>query len=183
MGTYYIDIETTGLNALNNEIITIQYVELERGIGAPIGDVNILKGWELGERGMLTTLIENTPITDSYNFAFIPVGYNLKFEHEFLLAATARHDLSRIDVLSRPHMDLHSIGIMMNGGEFRGSGLADLTRKKHRGSAIGEWYRAEQYHKIEDYIHNETEEFVGFYRWLLREMPILRKQWEASMGP
>ena len=85
------------------------------------------------------------------------------------LQATGRHDLPKIDILSRPHVDLHDIGIMMNGGEFKGSGLADITKKKHRGSVIGEWYRAYQYDKIEDYIHNETDEFVGFYQWLMGE--------------
>ena len=183
MGTYYIDIETTGLDALNNEIITIQYVELERGTGVQTSDVHILKTWEMGERGILSAFIEETPITDPYAFAFVPVGYSLGFEHDFLLAATGRHDLPKIDILSRPHVDLHNIGIMMNGGEFKGSGLADITKKKHRGSVIGEWYRAYQYDKIEDYIRNETDEFVGFYQWLIREMPILRQKWEIAMGP
>ena len=45
MGTYYIDIETTGLDPLNNEIITVQYLELERGTGIPVGEVQILKAW------------------------------------------------------------------------------------------------------------------------------------------
>ena len=72
MGTYYIDIETTGLDALNNEIITIQYVELERGTGVQTSDVHILKTWEMGERGILSAFIEETPITDPYAFAFVP---------------------------------------------------------------------------------------------------------------
>ena len=182
MGTYYIDIETTGLDPLNSEIITAQYLELGRGTGIPVGDVKILKGWEIGERGILRTLIEDTPITDRYQFAFIPVGYNLKFENSFLLAATGRHDLPRINLLSRPYIDLQIIGIMMNGGEFKGSGMDKITGKRQDGSMIGDWYRAYQYGKIEDYIRNETEEFVKFYRWLLEEMPKMRRSWNAAMG-
>ena len=47
---------------------------------------------------------------------------------------------------------------------------------------IGDWYRAYQYDKIEDYIRNETDEFVRFYRWLLEEMPKTRQKWDAAMG-
>ena len=45
MATYYLDIETTGLDESSNDIITIQYQELERGSGRPIGNVTILKAW------------------------------------------------------------------------------------------------------------------------------------------
>ena len=34
---YYLDIETTGLDELHDKIITIQYMELERNTGKPIG--------------------------------------------------------------------------------------------------------------------------------------------------
>ena len=49
--TYYLDIETTGLDEVQNKITTIQYVELERGTGKQLGELTILKEWELGEEG------------------------------------------------------------------------------------------------------------------------------------
>ena len=40
---YYLDIETTGLDPLHSKIITIQYMELERNTGKPVGPLKILK--------------------------------------------------------------------------------------------------------------------------------------------
>ena len=42
---YYLDIETTGLDPLQDKIITIQYMELERNTGKPVGPLKILKEW------------------------------------------------------------------------------------------------------------------------------------------
>ena len=58
MGTYYLDIETTGLDEVQHKIITIQYAELERGTGNLLGELTILKEWELGEKEMLRRFIE-----------------------------------------------------------------------------------------------------------------------------
>ena len=56
MSNYYLDIETTGLDEVQNKITTIQYVELERGTGKQLGELTILKEWELGEKEMLRNL-------------------------------------------------------------------------------------------------------------------------------
>ena len=53
MANYYLDIETTGLDEVESKITTIQYVELERGTGRQLGELTILKEWELGEKEML----------------------------------------------------------------------------------------------------------------------------------
>ncbi len=63
MANYYLDIETAGLNERQDKIITIQYQELERGTGRPVGEVTVLKEWELGERSMLSSLIATTAIS------------------------------------------------------------------------------------------------------------------------
>ena len=85
MVTYYLDIETTGLDEVEDKITTIQYVELERGTGKQLGELTILKEWELGEEGILRKFMEDSPISNKYDFGFIPVGYNLGFEHKFFL--------------------------------------------------------------------------------------------------
>jgi len=182
MGTYYLDIETDGLDEVQNKIITIQYVELERGTGKPLGDLTILKEWELGEKEMLRQFIENSPITNKYSFDFIPVGYNLGFEHKFLLEKSSRYDdLFPITVLSRPCIDLRTIGVMMNKGEFQGSGLDKMTGKKHSGSPLIDWYNEKNYDAIENYIVQETQEFVKWYSWLHKEMPELRTRWQKEL--
>ena len=79
MGNYYLDIETTGLNEFENKITTIQYVELDRDTGNQLGELTILKEWELGEEEMLSQLTEKTTITNKYEWGFVSVGFNLKF--------------------------------------------------------------------------------------------------------
>jgi len=181
VGNYYLDIETTGLDEVTSKITTIQYVELERGTGRQLGEVTILKEWELGEKEMLSKFIDDSPISSKYDFDFIPVGYNLGFEHRFLLEKSAKYDLFPISILSRPCMDLHGIGIMMNKGEFKGSGLDQLTGKTHSGHPVVHWYDVKKYDDIINYIKNETTEFVKWYMWLHREMPELRKLWEKEL--
>ena len=181
MGNYYLDIETTGLDEVENKITTIQYVELERGTGKQLGELTILKEWELGEKEMLRKFIEDSPISNKYDFDFVPVGYNLGFEHKFLLEKSAKYDLFPITVLSRPCIDLHAVGIMMNKGEFRGSGLDKLTGESHSGMPVVHWYDVKKYDEIVDYIKNETAEFVKWYMWLHKEMPELRTRWETVL--
>ena len=69
MGNYYLDIETTGLDEVQDKITTIQYVELERSTGRQLGEMTILKEWELGEEGMLKKFIEDSTVSKKYNFA------------------------------------------------------------------------------------------------------------------
>ena len=181
MGTYYLDIETTGLDEVEDKIITIQYVELERGTGKPLDELTILKEWELGEKEMLRRFIEDSPILNTYQFDFVPVGYNLGFEHKFLLSKSSKYDdLFPISILSRPCIDLRSVGILMNKGEFKDSGLDKLTGKKHNGQPIINWYNEKKYSEIENYIQNETVEFVKWYSWLHRELPQLRDKWNSD---
>ena len=182
MGNYYLDIETTGLDEVESKITTIQYVELERSTGKQIGEITILKEWELGEEGILKKFIEDSTISKNYAFDFIPVGYNLGFEHKFLLEKSSKYNLFPISVLSRPCIDLHSIGILMNKGEFRGSGLDKLTGKSHSGSPVIHWYDVKKYDEIENYIKNETTEFIKWYVWLHEKLPELRTRWETKLN-
>jgi len=87
-----------------------------------------------------------------------------------------------ISILSRPCIDLRSIGILMNKGEFKDSGLDKLTGKKQSGSSIMDWYAIKKYDEIENYIKNETDEFVKWYEWLHKTMPELRNQWKNELG-
>ena len=171
MAKYYLDIETLGLDPKVDKIITIQYQELDRNSGKAIGPLVILKEWELTEREMLLKFIRDCKIGSVDKFDFIPVGYNLGFEHNFLKERTLRNDVRQLDILGMPFIDLHALGILMNNGEFKGSGLDKLTGKAMSGRLIPEWYGAKEYDKIRDYIVNETESFLEFHAWLCREMP------------
>ena len=132
---------------------------------------------------MLRRFIEESPITNHYSFDFIPVGYNLGFEHKFLLAKSSKYDdLFPITILDRPCIDLRTIGVLMNKGEFKDSGLDKLTGKSHSGTPVIHWYDVKKYDEIENYIKNETEAFVKWYKWLHQEHTQLRNKWEKELN-
>ena len=171
MGNYYFDIETTGLYPEKDKIITIQYQELDRSTGEATGELIILKEWELTERKMLEKFIEDTKIDSNYAFDFVPTGYNLSFEHNFLKERTALHSLNPLDILNKPFIDLRAFGIIMNKGEFKGSGLDKITGKEMSGKQVPVWYANKDFDRIIKYIENETKYFIEFNVWLYKEMP------------
>ena len=97
---YYLDIETTGLNPLYHKIITIQYMELERNTAKPTGPLKILKEWKSDEKTILTEFISNSGISDDYKFNFIPVGFNLQFEHSFFIGRCIANSIKPIDIFN-----------------------------------------------------------------------------------
>jgi len=181
MGTFYLDIETTGLDPLKDKIITIQFQELERNTGKAIGELIILKEWESSEKQILEEFISKSKILDPYPFSFVAVGFNLGFEHNFLKKRTEINGLHAIDILNKPFLDLRAIAILMNKGEFKGSALSDITGKKGKGIQIPEWYTQRDYKSIIDYIVNETEEFTKFTMWLYKEMPEIREKFKKDV--
>lgn len=173
MGNYYLDIETTGLEPIENKIITIQWCEIERHTGKKIGEIHILKEWESSEKDILKKFTDLTNLTDPYPFNFIPIGYNLGFEHKFLSYRSDYHKLFPIEINPRPHIDLHQLAILLNGGEFKGTKLNDLTNKPSDGGFIPTWYQNNQFEKIEEYIKKETDEFIKFIEWAYTTMPTI----------
>ena len=192
MPTYYIDMETTGLNELDNKIITIQYAELKRELGKNehgeevwinsaqmIGPLKILKEWESDEKTILKKFFQDSGILDPYTFSFVGLGYNLQFEQKFLWQRAMTNGLKPINLLSKPFIDLHTVGILMNRGEFRGSGMDKITDKPHDGKIVVDWYNQGNYKNIETYIKNETENFLQLYGWLLDKMPELLTEFQS----
>lgn len=173
MPNYYFDIETTGLNPKEDKIITIQFMELDMTTAKPKGELIILKEWESSEREIIERFIQMSRITDSYPFAFVPVGYNLGFEHNFFLERCKFHNLNAVDILNRPFIDLRPFGIIMNKGQFKGSGLDKMTGKPHDGSIIPKWYSEGKHDEIMEYVRIEADEFVKFCSWLYGELPQL----------
>ena len=170
---YYLDIETTGLNPFEHKIITIQYMELERNTAKPTGPLKILKEWESDEKTILTEFISNSGINDDYKFSFIPVGFNLQFEHSFFYGRCIANKITPINILNRPFLDLKTVGVIMNKGEFKGAGLDNITNKSHGGGNIPQWYKEKKYAEIESYIKKEAEEFSTFCSKLYKELPVL----------
>ena len=182
MTQYYLDIETTGLNPLEEQIITIQYQELDKNTGEAIGELKILKSWESSEKEILEKFISDSKILDPYRFSFVPIGFNLNFENNFLKIRAEKHDLPKIDVLNHPFLDLQIIGVMMNKGEFKGSSLDKLTGKERNGSQVPVWYANKEFDKIMEYIKMETREFIRFNAWLYKKLPSLLPQFREEIG-
>lgn len=173
MSNYYLDIETTGLDEVQNEILTIQWCELERNTGRKIGEIQVLKSWESSEKDILEKFTDMVNLTDPYPFSFIPIGYNLSFEHKFLSYRSELHDTFPISIMSRPNIDLHQLAILMNRGEFKGTKLNDMTNKTSDGHVILQYITNKEYDKIEEYVKMEANEFIKFTQWAFQTVPIL----------
>ena len=180
MPNFYFKIETTGLNPKQDKILTIQYQELDRNTGEPKGELIILKEWESSEKNILAKFLSETKIQDRYAFSFIPVGYGLGFEHNFLKERTLIHGLPSVDILYKPFIDLKVIGVLMNHGEFKDSGLDKLTGKNRIGRIIPIWYNNGEYEKIIEYVKQEAKEFLKFNSWLHKKLPELLIQFKEE---
>ena len=179
---YYLDIETTGLDPLHAKIITIQYMELERNTAKPISPVKILKEWESDEKTILKKFISDSGIADGYKFSFVPIGFNLQFEHSFFWQRCISNGLKPVGILDRPFLDLKTVAVIMNRGEFKGASLHNITNKPHGGGNIPQLYDEKKYAEIESYIKTEAEEFSSFCSKLYKELPQLLNTMQFNKG-
>ena len=146
-------------------------MELERNTAKPVGPLKILKEWESDEKTILTRFISD--FVPENDWAFIPIGFNLQFEHKFLWQRCISNGLKPVDILDGPFLDLKTVGVIMNKGEFKGAALHNLTNKPHGGGNIPQLYAEKKYEEIESYIKRETEEFTTFCTRLYKELPQL----------
>ena len=174
----YLDIETTGFSELDDKIITIQYMSLDEKTGKPVGPLKILREWESDEKTILKKFIEDFRPKDRW--AFVPVGYGLGFEHKFFWQRCISNGLEPISILGRPFLDLMTVGVLLNGGRFKGAALDDMTSKSHDGSVIPGYYKEKKYAEIERYIKEETDGFTAFCSRLYEELPDLLEKLKQS---
>jgi len=175
---YYLDIETTGLDTLHSKIITIQYMELDEDTAKPRGPLKILKEWESDEKTILKKFME--VFRPGNDWAFVPIGFNLNFEHKFFWQRCISNSLEPFDIFNRPFLDLHTIAVIMNKGSFKGSGLDKITNKPSSGKNIPKLYYEKNYTEIESYIKKEADEFSIFCSKLYEELPALLNKLRSS---
>lgn len=177
MAKYYFDIETyPTVNPDTAKIITIQFQRINGETGKPEDELVILKEWESSEEQIVSKFYNKFFRKDISVWDFIPVGYYLNFEWEFLIAKFDKYLGIKLSSRNlhyyRPHIDLRPVGVLINGGKFKGSGLDKITSKPHNGEAIKKWYENKEYDKIENYIVEETTSFLEFLQKIIE---LLRK--------
>jgi hypothetical protein len=175
---YYLDIETTGLDPLHSKIITIQYMELDEDTAKPRGPLKILKEWESDEKTILKKFMEI--FRPGNDWVFVPIGFNLNFEHKFFWQRCISNSLEPFDIFNRPFLDLHTVAVIMNRGSFKGSGLDKITNKPSSGKNIPKLYYEKNYTEIESYIKKEAGEFSIFCSKLYEELPALLNKLRSS---
>lgn len=164
MPPYYFDIETTGLDPVNDHIITMQFQKIGLASAKPEGPLTILKSWtdKKGEAGLIEKIL---PFVMSENpFGFVPVGNNLNFEYKFLTEKINQYENLDLDIgyfHNRPSIDLKPVMVLLNGGRFKGYHL--ILNKAGTGSSVPQWYENREYDKIIDYVLDETRSFTKFY--------------------
>ena len=174
MTAYYFDIETYSPNIrpdpVTDKIITIQYQEIDLETGQPIKPLVILKEWESSEKEIVSRFY-NEFLNGKSVWNFVPVGFNLNFDFEFLREKIRKYVGNVISARNlyyyRPRIDLKPIVVLLNNGEFKGASLDNFTRKPHNGSVIRKWYETQQYDEILTYIKEENEAFMEFLRKII----------------
>jgi hypothetical protein len=170
MAVYYFDIETYSPGERpdpeNDKIITVQFQSVDIRTGKPIGELTILKEWESSENAIVKELFDKFFKDGSNVWDFVPVGFNLNFEWEFLRSKFKKH-LGKI-MSSRelhyriPHIDIKPIVVLLNNGNFAGAKLNRFAGKVGDGSVISTLYESGKYDEIEKYIRNENKAFLEF---------------------
>ena len=172
MGTIYLDIETTGLDYVNDKIVTIQLQENNN-------QVEIYKSWESSEKCILEKLVKR--LAEILNKGFTCcVGFNtLTFDIPFLLSRCIHNEIKNqnelISIFYRKlaHYDIKQILLPQHEWRFKGLNwdyvldLFGYPTKKGHGSQIPIWFEEKKFEKIISYIESEFPPMVTIY-WKLR---------------
>lgn len=179
MTEYYLDIETSDLDMWAEQVIAVAYQPIR--FGAPEGHLTVLKAWNLGGEERVLRDVTRLGVFETgreHGFDFVPVGTNLSFDLTFMIARMSRLEIrkwSHREILDFFHdkatKDIKHVLVLMNDGEFRGSGLDTFSsKKKVRGAAVVEMWRRKDYRGIEEYIQQDADAFFEVYGKLVRAL-------------
>jgi hypothetical protein len=173
LAEFYLNMERLGHNASQDRLLAIAFQELN-SLGQPVGELKVLTEWELGEAALLREFL--TILDLPRPWSFIPVGFDLKSAFEFFRRKVHLHlgqSLSLQTLYERlPTIDLLPLAILMNKGRFRGTTLAWLVGTTDR-APLALWYRQQQWSQIRDYLYQKQADFLNFYAFLRRELPLV----------
>lgn len=167
------------------QVIAVAYQLI--AFGAPAGDLVVLRAWDRGGEERVLREVLKTGVLDASReraFEFVPVGTNLPFDLAFLIArmgSTGIRKWTHREVLDyfhdKPTKDLKHALVLMNDGEFRGSGLDTFSaKKKSRGAAVVEMWKRRDYKGIDEYIRQDAAAFFDVYAKILPALAALGKK-------
>lgn len=167
MTLFYFDQETTGDDPQQDRIVTAQYQQLDDNL-EPAGIFQIMAEWEWGEKEIIRLILEKGVLEP--NWDFVPVGNRLRFDLTFLIERATRWNLIKWDMatlkyfwFTKPILDLQSVLILMNRGQFSGSSLHSFADKEP-GSRIPALYRKGAFPEIIAYVTQEHDAALGLLR-------------------
>src|SRR3989344_7480866 len=114
MVEYYFDIETYSPgekpNPETDKIVTIQFQRIDLRTGKPREELVILREWESSEEQVVKTFYNMFFEKNNSVWDFIPVGFNLNFEWEFLISKFEKYIGKRFTSkelhYNHPHLDI-----------------------------------------------------------------------------
>ena len=151
-------------DSTRNKIITIQYQQLDGDTGKPEDELKILKEWESSEEEIVKTFAKDMDLNDPFWWwNFRPVGNNLYFEWAHLTPKLKKHCGVNFDFTKLAHnMELTPTAILINHGVKKGS--TKMFGKEGKAVNMKNWYYNKDYDSIENYIKEETEDFVNRFQ-------------------
>ena len=178
----YVDFETAGLDPETDELLTVQWQEIDANTGDELSELHVFKLWDYdSEKQFIEDVIKKSIVDDNGKRKMLflswwpaKLGYNLFFEQNFLEKRMEVNNIEQEGVCimgySVPALDLKMAGVLINGGSFKGAALDDISSKESGGQDVPLWYENKDYEKIDEYIKNETVAFVDLYKKLLEHM-------------
>jgi hypothetical protein len=173
-----------------DKLITIQYQKIDLTSGEPLEKLTILKEWESSEQSIVTILYNQffrpgIPVTH-----FIPVGMNLDYAYEMIIAKCKKYHLPAITshqlYYQRPRFDLGPVIVLLNDGRFAGASLDSFSSKKSDAGRINKWYNNKDFKKIERTLQDDAETFLKLLQYLSKyktRLGIARKGEPAHRKP
>lgn len=176
MPAYYFSID--GIKAgeksdpATDRLVTLQYQKIDLTTGEPLDVLVICREWESSEKEIVTAFYNQffrpgTPVTQ-----FIPVGLNLDYPYEMLLALFRKYGLapptSHELWYQRPRFDLRPVIVLLNNGRFAGASLDAFSIKKGEDRHMEKWYDKKEFGRIEHYVREEAARFLKMLQYLSR---------------
>jgi hypothetical protein len=171
-------------------LLTIQYQKIDLATGAPLEKLTVLKEWESSEKSIVTTFYSQFFNPEVRVTHFIPVGINLNYAYEMIIAKCKKYNLPPITSLhlyyERPRLDLGPVLVLLNDGRFAGARLDSFSSKKSDAGRINKWYDNKDFKKIEHTLKDEAEAFLKLFQYLSKyktRLGITRKGETAHQKP